>query len=54
MGGDSHGDNYDVIVFWAMTPCNLLEIYRHSEDGRGLFFRKKTHTQRCSLVNSKL
>jgi hypothetical protein len=41
MGGDSHGDNYNVIVFWAMTTCSLLENYRHSEDGCGLFFRKK-------------
>jgi len=29
------------IVFRAVTPCSLLEIYRHSEDGHCLFLRKK-------------
>jgi len=38
------------IVFWAMTPCSLLEIYRHSEDGHGLFLRSNRKVQTLKLT----
>jgi hypothetical protein len=34
-----------ITVFWAMTSCGLLEIYRHPEDGRGIFLRNNMTVQ---------
>ena len=31
------------IVFWAMKPCSLLEIYQLSEDGHAWLVTSKKH-----------